>query len=64
MGSFAATELEGMLGCPGPARFTAVTRNSYSVSSSKPSTLNLVSKEADITSFQFNPFIKSCCPST
>lgn len=42
-GSFASTELELLLGTPGPALFTLTTLNSYSMSSTNPSTVYLVS---------------------
>ena len=44
IGSLASTALETVLGLPAPALFTLVTLNSYSTSSTSPSTKNFVSE--------------------
>lgn len=48
VGSLASTALETVLGLPAPALFTLVTLNSYSISSTSPSTENFVSENIHI----------------
>ena len=45
VGSLARTALEMVLALPAPALFTLVTLNSYSTSSTSPSTMTFVSKK-------------------